>query len=696
MASISSPNVIQDTSLQGFSSFADAALRLANLREQRYQSDRLAAIDQIDNMAKEANLPLNLFLRDQKGKQAVMAFAPRLFRGGNAQKQAEDWINAYTSVGLENAQARKLMEDAFVRGDITGTAEETPGQTPDWRAAYAQYQQQQAGGIPVKQPPAQAPGVQLPPVQPLPAQAQDTGLSANDELNAAFSRSSSQYIQSKPVTVLNNGQITVRDRPDPTTTQRFVVTDPTTGQPAKYPDGSVMAFDSVDQANTAYRGLLYKIQEQKGTYQGESKAIADRLFTPTPKELADRQAAAEETRLRTVDANRRTGGAPAGSQGPSTASQGRTPSTPAPGSQLSFRQFLVEKAKVVPGIDISPTGTESDAQLMANSPKSRVEYEAYKRGITPAWAQGQSQVGSAPTSQATPVSVSEGAGGGLSGATSIKFTEEEAAALKAYSEAVEPGDLTTKDQVYFNKALSKLTTQGQKEKVTFKLNEQGRARYNQATADAIDTALNVLSPDSEFRNDPRFSHLFENPTQLGIDYTKSQIRYQQVMTDKALQDLGFAGEELALKKRQIAALEVSNQVDLLKAKSPAFEKLVEAIDSSLSRYEEPLRKRLENVKSTKELEKVVKEIESTLLQIPGYKAEKEAWTRMVGNWSELGVSPIEVALVKRGWFGIGPSGNVAGTLTVGGGGVAPVGDETSAESAYTEATKQDILTRYGR
>lgn len=648
-----------------------AGAQIAQMREQQFVQDQATATTQLDNMAKQSGMTMPQFIKTDAGKQAVMAFAPRLFRGLNAKKKAEQWLAAYDAAPLQLDQAIDYTRGAIGRGEMQSTVEAQPGSTSDWRSLLPASAQQ---GVPMPTP-AQAPTLpvtaSVKPLQPL-------GSAPEVDLDSTFERTQSTFVKMKPVSVRNDGSVEVRNQPDPTTTQRFVVTDPLTGKPAQYPDGSLMAFDTVDRANQAYKGLLYKMNEQRSGYSGQYKAVVDSLFSPPSPSASDQvrnQVAQERAK--------------------NDAARTEAVSIPALRSDMSEREFLLAKKAAGFPIDVNPQGTASGAELMSSvGSDTRREYEANRRGIAPAWANQKPQETATPT-QTTSASVINPAveGEALTRARQIGITDDEIAALQALNTATDPSQLDTKTQVLYSRALSKLETASRKEIKRYKFTPEAKARFSEANANMLETVARNMDPDSPLKDDPRMSHIFENPAQINIDAAKSEIALKNAQAAKALIDAGYAGEELALKKRQIAAMEVAAAAEAISAQSPAFKDIVAALDSSLKRREEEISNILKNAKTPKEYDKARAEVNSILAKDPVYNKEKESWTKIMGEWGKIGLTPVDIALVRRGLFGGLKQEGTQTTMGLNPGGATTV---NAGGSLYNDQAAVDSLAaKYG-
>jgi hypothetical protein len=606
---------------------ADAAARLqleqqqlslaqARLLEEQFVQDQAIATTQIANMAKERNEPMPVFLKTDAGKAAVMAFAPKLFRGVDASKKAEQWLAAYDAAPLEGQQALKAVEDAKLRGEMVPETQFQPGQTPDFRSFLPASQQ----GAP-ESTPAQAPTLPVnAPVLPPPA-------------------ATAQSTQAAPVGAPIAGGVTQRGNvlpggyaPNQTLTRENIATTPSMGP---YPLSGRTPGASIPQA-----------------------------------------------------ARSPTAAAP-----PTSEPQTQTQNAP----QVSFREFLLAKAARVPGISIDPAGSETDQELMAKAPASRQEYEAYKRGIAPAWANRKPAATSAPqaasvTASQTAGSITEGAD--LSKARAIGLTDAEVSALQALNTATDPSQLDNKTQVLYSRALSKIEMASRKEIKRYKFTPEARARFSEANANMLETVAANIEEDSPLRGDPRMSHIFENPAQIDIDAAKSEIALKNAQATKALVDAGYAGEELALKKRQIQAMEVAAAAEAIAAQSPAFKDIVSALDASLKRREEEVGNILKNAKTPKEYEKARAEVNAILAKDPIYNKEKESWTKLMGEWGKLGLTPVDIALVRRGLFGGLKQEGVQTTIAL-----SPVGGPAAIAaggSLYNDqATVDSLEAKYG-
>lgn len=621
-----------ELSNQSIAGLSNSMQNYARLREEKFAQDQATATTQIADMAKQSGQPMPVFLKSDAGKQAVMAFAPRLFRGLDAKKKAEQWLASYDAAPLQLDQAIDYTKGAIGRGEMVPTAESQPGTPADWRSLLP-VNMERAAPMPT---PAQAP------TQPVTQAVKSPSVAPEANLDAAFANTKSRFVTMKPVTVKNDGSMEVRPQPDPTTTQRFVVTDPLTGKPGQYPDGSLMVFDTVDRAEQAYKGLLFKMNEQRAGYGGQYKTVVDSIFSPPATESDKMREQIAQERAKNDAA--RTGGT-----SPNSAASSNAPLQPG----LGARSFLVAKNAVEGGLDVSPTGTTPDAELLKRvSPATRAEYETYRRGVAPAWANKKpKETAAAPQTASASVANPAAEGEALTRARQIGITDDEIAALQALNTATDPSQLDDKTQVLYSRAFAKLETASRKEIKRYKFTPEAKARLSEANANMLETVARNMDADSPLRDDPRMSHIFENPAQINIDAAKSEIALKNAQAAKALVDAGYAGEELALKKRQIQAMEVAAAAEAIKAQSPAFKDIVDALDSSLKRREEEIGAVLKNAKTPKEYEKARAEVNSILAKDPVYNKEKESWTKLMGEWGKIGLTPVDIALVRRGLFG---------------------------------------------
>jgi hypothetical protein len=660
---------------RGASNFGQSAQSLAQLMEQRHQQDQKTATEQITKMAEGIPGGLPVFLKTKEGKEAVMAFAPKLFRGLNAKKKAEQWLAAYDAAPMSTEQLRQADEYFKVTGMMTPQTETQLGSSADWQSLLP-ASMEQAAPMPT---PAQAP------TQPVTQAVKPPSAAPEANLDAAFANTKSRFVTMKPVSVKNDGSMEVRSQPDPTTTQRFVVTDPLTGKPGQYPDGSLMVFDTADRAEQAYKGLLFKMNEQRAGYGGQYKTIVDSIFSPPATESDKMREQIAQERAKNDAA--RTGG---------TSSNTTTPSNITLRSDMSAREFLLAKKAAGFNIDVNPQGTTPDAQLLASvGDDSRREYEANRRGIAPAWANKKpKETAAAPQTASASVINPAVVGESLTRAREMGITDDEIAALQALSTATDPSQLDDKTQILYSRAFAKLETASRKEIKRYKFTPEARARLSEANANMLETVSRNMDPDSPLKDDPRMSHIFENPAQINIDASKAEIRYKNALADKAIEDAYSAEEERDLKRRQIRAMEVSAAAEAVAATSPAFKDLASALDASLKRREEEVGNILKNAKTPKEYEKARAEINAILAKDPIYNKEKESWTKLMGEWGKLGVTPVDIALVRRGFFGGLKQEGVQTTIAL-----SPVGGPAAIAaggSLYNDQAAVDSLeAKYG-